>query len=144
MMTSTRAVRLRPGRARVCSRLSSSLRPSASSGVTVVTRRDPTQEAAQVVSTTPTTGTKMIGSLYVYPGSVMRPVATAMRSVMTATPVPTRAPISDPITPTTSPSRAMRPRSRLADDPSSRNRAMLRTRPATIVENVLAVTTAAT
>ncbi len=56
------AAPLRFGRARVCSRESSCEPPIACSGVTVSTRREPTQEASQVVSTTPTIGTSSSGS----------------------------------------------------------------------------------
>ena len=46
------------------SRLSSSEPPSACSGVTLSTRREPTQDAIQVVRMTPTSGRISTGSQY--------------------------------------------------------------------------------
>ena len=62
MIVSTRASALRPGRLTASSRLSSSEPPSACSGVTLSTRREPTHEATQVVRITPTSGRISTGS----------------------------------------------------------------------------------
>ncbi len=138
------AVMLRPGRRARSLCVRSTEPPSASSGVTDSTRCDPDQAAAHVVSTTTTAGTSSSGRTS-GKGTVGRSMSSpAIATPTAATPVPASSPTKAPIAPTTRPWRATSARCDRADAPMRRMSAMLRTRPATIVANVLAVTIAAT
>ena len=139
------AAPLRFGRARVCSRESSCEPPIACSGVTVSTRREPTQEASQVVSTTPTIGTS---STRVVPAvvDVGQHVGRDRdpddgdreRGADDGTAERRRSRRPGGL-------RARQPAAgREALEPISRSRAIVRARPATIVAKVLAVTIAPT
>ncbi len=118
--------------------------PSACSGVTERTRREPAQAAAQVVSATPTAGSttkgcareKSAGALSISCAPTCTPTA-ASRS-------PTTSPMAAPSRPTTSPWRPTCARCERAVAPIRRSSAMRRVRPAMMVENVFAVTIAAT
>jgi hypothetical protein len=118
--------------------------PSACSGVTVSTRREPAHAAAQVVSATTAAGITSTGCSTEYSTPAMPSADSAIRIPTHDSRVPPMRPSAAPITPTMRPCRAISPRCDRAEAPMRRIKAMRRVRPATTVAKVFAVTIDAT
>ena len=138
------ATALRPLRRARSSCAVSTEPPSACSGVTESTRRDPTHAAAHVVPATIAAGIRSEPCTTEYDTPSTPSQAPAAATQAAEKPVPTSRPSVAPMMPTRRPWRATSARCDLADAPTSRIRAMRRVRPATTVENVFAVTMAPT
>ena len=145
MITKMIAVTVRPTRPPATSGEGSTAAPVAAIGETWPTRLVPTQAAIHVVAMTRATATSVSGSKSGYPRPAGKPPnCSAMATPPATSPVATTKPARAPRVPMTRPSRATEARMRFEVEPMSRYSAIVRVRPAMIVEKVFAVTIAAT